>query len=82
MFQYGIGYRFSNGEVEGIMGYGFTKESSQRDAIQQVINKLNSFQVREVFNHTRVIDNSDNGTFTSQELEQIKTDWKCKTVRY
>ncbi|CAK9251231.1 unnamed protein product [Sphagnum jensenii] len=67
MNTYGVAYRFQNNEVEGFKGTGFTADSAERDAISQVVKKLQSFQVPEQFDPKRVYSSPEK--LTPQEYE-------------
>lgn len=77
MFKHNLAYRFSNGEVEGFTGFGFSKEQARINAIQKVGKKLDLLSDmlgKQTFTESSVIE-SDKG-LTAAERAQIRKDWK------
>ena len=83
MFECKLVYRFSNGEVEGFKGCGFSAETARQDALNQIGRKVaivrNARKNGEEFEHSRLSE-SFHG-LTPNEDAQVKRDWGTN-VRY
>jgi hypothetical protein len=81
MYQYFVGYRHTNCEVEGFKGFGFTPKSAEADAFEQIRIKLTYYigERIERVNFASLIEN--NNGLTAKEIEQLRQDWHSK-ARY
>lgn len=75
MFKFNTAVRWSNGEVEGFVGIGFTKEAAETNAASKIADKLKSIQITkpDELNPHRL--KSFTG-MTKEEKESVQNDWK------
>lgn len=85
MYQYLVGYRHRNSEVEGFKGFGFSPESAKEDAYRQIKLKLEHFMTPpDEFNRKLLIEEPhalNFGDDGKKEMEQLRQDWHSK-ARY
>jgi hypothetical protein len=84
MYAHFLAYRHPCGEVEGFRGGGFTKASAKKDAINQILRKLeivntNGIAKPHAYDTARLIETPIG--ISIEDLKTIRRDWKSN-VRY
>lgn len=83
MYIHRIGYRHANGEVEGFVGWGISKNIAVTDCIAQIKRKIaiisDDFGIIQPFDGDSLIYGWEN--LNDYETRLIKADWSTK-VRY
>jgi hypothetical protein len=86
MYTFRCAYRFGNGQVEGLTGFGFGEYSARRDCMEQIRRKLSVIpgasldvvESRVIYDQRDVIpDVDDPRAVTAEEMERIRQDWAC-----
>lgn len=74
MYEYRLAYRHTDGEVEGFVGRGLTREGAAESALTKILEKVSS--IGDKFNKDNVYKNKDK--LSAREMEQVRVDWSFK----